>query len=77
MPTEKQEDLDQADDELDTEMSEEELDVESEDEAASEAAKMSSPMGSALDAEEAKKGDVHIDDETVESDDDIGEDATD
>ncbi|NVB84514.1 MAG: hypothetical protein HOV81_39430 [Kofleriaceae bacterium] len=75
MPTQKQEDLDQRDEELDSEMADEELDVESEDEAASEAAQMNSPMGSALDAEDAKKGDVHIDED--ESDEDIGEDATD
>lgn len=81
MPTEKQENLDRDeddpmmdDDETDMDM-DQSLDLEQEED--DDRAGMGSPMGNALDAEDAKKGDVHIDDETAQSDDDIGEDATD
>lgn len=70
MPTEKQEDLDNLmpdDDTLDQDLDDEDMDEQDEDERVG----MGSPMGSALDAEDHKRGDVPIDDDR------IGDDATD
>lgn len=82
MPTEKPEDLDRDDDALDDDENDMDMDqsMDLEQEEEDDRVGMGSPMGDALDAEEAKKGDVHIDDETVQSDDedeDFGEGATD
>ena len=75
MPTEKQEDLDRDDDEMSDQDLDDEMDSEEE---ADDRVGMGSPMGEALDAEDAKKGDVQMDESGSESDDDhIGDDATD